>query len=43
MKQSTYTVNAGDFQANGLYEFIAILRQDDGAVSTVRSNEFFIS
>ncbi|KPI06686.1 hypothetical protein OK074_4125 [Actinobacteria bacterium OK074] len=42
-KQSTYQINASDFQANGLYEFIGVLRLGDGSVSTVRSNEFFIA
>lgn len=42
-KQSTFQINAADFQANGLYEFVAVLRLGDGSVSTVRSNEFFIS
>ncbi|MBB5773716.1 hypothetical protein [Nonomuraea jabiensis] len=43
VKQSTYPINASDFQSNGLYEFIAVLRLGDGSVSTARSNEFFIS
>lgn len=43
IKQSNYAINATDFQANGLYEFVATLRLGDGSVSTVRSNEFFIS
>ena len=42
VKRSTYTVDAGDFDPNGLYEFIAVLRMRDGSVSTVRSDEFFI-
>ncbi|MER5917832.1 hypothetical protein ABT124_48010 [Streptomyces sp. NPDC001982] len=41
-KQSTYPIAAADFQANGLYEFIGVLRLGDGSVSVVRSNEFFI-
>ncbi|MEV4115660.1 hypothetical protein [Nonomuraea sp. NPDC049695] len=43
VKQSTYRINAADFQANGLYELVAVLRLGDGSVSTARSNEFFIS
>lgn len=41
-KQSTYQIQAADFQANGLYEFVGILRLGDGSVSVVRSNEFAI-
>ncbi|MFG1678622.1 hypothetical protein ACGFNP_00510 [Nonomuraea sp. NPDC049269] len=43
VKQSTYAIDAADFQANGLYEFVGVLRMGDGSVSTARSNEFFIS
>ncbi|MFB4270479.1 hypothetical protein [Nonomuraea sp. GTA35] len=43
VKQSTFSINAADFQPNGLYEFVAVLRLGDGSVSTARSNEFFIS
>jgi hypothetical protein len=42
VKRTTYPVSAADFEANGLYEFVATLRQGDGSVSIARSNEFFI-
>lgn len=42
VKRSAYPINAGDFQVNGLYEFIGVLRLGDGSVSIARSNEFFI-
>ncbi|WP_067459988.1 hypothetical protein [Actinomadura macra] len=43
VKQSTYAIDAGDFDPDGLYEFVAVLRLGDGSVSIARSNEFFIS
>ncbi|QXJ22178.1 hypothetical protein AGRA3207_003139 [Actinomadura graeca] len=43
VKQTTYVIDAADFDPNALYEFVAVLRLGDGSVSTVRSNEFFIS
>jgi hypothetical protein len=42
VKQSMYQIPAAEFPANGLYEFIGVLRLGDGSVSVVRSDEFFI-
>ncbi|MFJ3671425.1 hypothetical protein ACIPSE_33675 [Streptomyces sp. NPDC090106] len=42
VKETTQSINAADFEANGSYEFIGVLRLGDGTISRVRSNEFFI-
>ncbi|MFS8203985.1 hypothetical protein ACLVWQ_35610 [Streptomyces sp. CWNU-52B] len=42
VKTTTEPVNAADFESNGSYEFVGVLRLGDNTISRIRSNEFFI-